>query len=55
MVYKNFNGIIDKVNALIIYQSKQIAKSCENEFIDEFNYHSCCIGAQCCASTHLVA
>ncbi len=47
MICKNLNGIIDKVSALIIYQSKRTPKLCENEFIDEFSYHSYYIGAQC--------
>jgi hypothetical protein len=46
MVCKNFNGIIDKVSALITYQSKQTTKPHENEFIDEFCCHNHCIGAQ---------
>jgi hypothetical protein len=45
MVCKNLNGITEKMNALIIHQSKRTAKSCENEFIDEFSFHSHCIGA----------
>jgi len=47
MVCKNINGIIDKVSALITYQSKKIAKSCENEFVDELSCHNCYIGALC--------
>jgi hypothetical protein len=45
MMGKNLNGIIDKVSALIVYQSKQTTKPCEIEFTDEFCYHDCCIGA----------
>ncbi len=45
MVCTNLNGIADKVNALIIYQNKQTTELCENEFIDEFYCHSCCICA----------
>jgi hypothetical protein len=47
MVSKNLNGIINKMDALNTYQSKQITKPCENEFINESCYHSHCISAQC--------
>jgi len=43
MVYKNFNDIFDKVNALITYPSKGTSKLCENEFVNEFCYHNYCI------------
>ncbi len=51
MVYKNLNGIIDKVNALITYQNKQTTKLFENKFIDEFYYHSC-ICVQCLCTSY---
>jgi hypothetical protein len=47
MVCKNLNGIVDKVNALIIYQSKQTPKPCDNEFINEFCCHNRCISVYC--------
>ncbi len=47
MVYKDFNGIVDKVSALITYQSKRTSKPCENEFGDEICCHNYCICVQC--------
>ncbi len=47
MVCKNLNGIVKKMNALNIYQSKKTTKPCENEFINDFCCHNHCIGAQC--------
>jgi hypothetical protein len=47
MVYKNFNDIVDKVSALIIYPSKGTSKLCEKEFVNEFCYHNYCICVQC--------
>jgi hypothetical protein len=55
MIGQIFNGIIDKVNALITYQNKWTTKSCEIEFTDEFCFMTIVLVRNAFVSTHLVA
>jgi hypothetical protein len=54
MVCKNFNSLVNKVGSLVTYQNKQTAKSCKNDFVNEFCCHNYNFLHNAFASTHLV-